>query len=341
MSGAFIEPELSFILDGVVVATSNVLAKALADKPFPILLDCGNEDQFSYWLGDYDLADRNDRMFGALLDRGRILWTNLFYYRPPGDHDWTCWNSNMPVHLAFHDGIFANYPFVSITSHLEYATTVVSSEIVRVAGVAYAGAGISHLAWQSTAKSFKASGPAVGTDTWYADVSNRIGRNTITITAWATSGMSNWSRAYLFRRNMTFRIRSVTVTRKQVMVRASDLTNGDVNALTNGVSGFGSFQLDGFAKTMTNAWKRSGRSMARYREKTTNWTVSVAINGDATKDTALLVFKPAKGQMPTNFFEVIRVSNSIPLVIEFGAHRVETNVQLNAKGRYRYTGPWF
>ncbi len=341
MSGAFVDPWVSMTLDQETILDIPDLAKPLGTQPPAILFDCGDSDKFDLVVGDYSLAHRNDLMRDALIARGRTLWRNLEYARPPGDHDWDYWNSRIDTHLAFHDAEFARYPYIAITSLPPLVTTVVTSDVVRVAGIAYAVPGIARVNWATKGKSVLYSGIAEGTNEWHADVSNQIGKNVVTITAWASGGSNMCASINLFRRNLQFRVRSIAVSKKQVTVKTSDITHGDIDALTNGMAGTGLFTLDGFERPLTNAWVRHGKTMARYSEKTTNWVVSIVINGDATRDTAVFSFKPRKGQMPTNFFDVVRTTNSIPFEIAIGAYSDATNLMLNAKGKFSSTAPWF
>lgn len=341
MSGAFVEPWVAAFLDGASILTRAKLADALAGKPFDILFDCGNEDRFNYWIADYSLAYRNDLMRDELLARGRTLWTNLFYYRPPGEHDFAYWRSRVPVHFDFHQRQFSLHPFVTVTSHAEFVTTIVTTEIVRIAGLAYAGVGISNVTWETRAQGVLSRGLAIGTNVWYADLTNQTGRNAITFTARALNGITNWTYLTLFRRNATFRLRRIKVSQKQLSIRTSDVTFGNVDALTNGPGGIGVIMLDGFTKTLSNRWTRSGPFMARYIERTPDWSITFTINGDARKDIATFTCKPRGANPLTNFFDLIRVTNQIPLHILIGSYGAQTNLMLNAKGVYLDKGPWF
>ncbi len=341
MSGAFVEPYVATVLDNVSILTRAKLADALAGKPFDILFDCGNEDRFNLWIDDYSLAARNDLMRDELRARGRVLWTNLFYYRPPGAHDFTYWNSRVPTHLAFHQNVFALHPFITVTSHAEFVTTIVTTEVVRIAGVAYAGAGISNVVWAARAQGVLTRGPAEGANVWHADLTNQTGRTVLTFTTQALNGITNWTSLTLFRRNASFRLRRIKVSRKQFTMRTSDVTFGNVDDLTNGPGGIGSITLDGFTKPLSNAWTRSGPFIARYKERTPDWTVTMTINGDARKDIATFTCKPRGANPLTNLFDAVRITNDIPLVIRIGTYGADTNLTLNAKGVYLDKGPWF
>jgi len=341
MSGAFVEPYVAELLDNVTIMTREKLADALAGKPFDILFDCGNEDRFNYWVADYSLAARNDMMRDELRARGRILWTNLFYYRPPGTHDFAYWNSRMPIHLAFHENRFVLYPFITVTTHAEFATTIINTDVVHVAGVAYAAAGISNIQWSASAQGGVTKGTIESSNVWHVVLTNQPGRNVITFTARAMNNFTNWTSITLFRRNTSFRLRRIKISKKQLTLRTSDVTFGNVNALTNGSGGIGSITLDGFIKPLSNAWTRSGPFMARYVERTPEWSVTMTINGDARKDVTTFTCKPRGANPLTNFFDVVRVTNNIPFVITIGAFGAETNLTLNAKGVYLDRGPWF
>jgi len=341
MSGAFVEPYVAELLDNVTIMTREKLADALAAKPFDILFDCGNEDRFNYWIADYSLAARNDMMRDELRARGRILWTNLFYYRPPGAHDFSYWNSRLPVHLDFHQRIFSLLPFITVTSHPEFVTTIITTPVVRVAGTAQCAAGVSNITYAARAYNGLVRGHAVGTTAWAVDLTNHTGRNVVTFTVHAGNGRTNWTSLTLFRRNSTFRVRRVKVSKQLLSLRTSDVTFGNVDALTNGTGGIGSITLDGFTKTLSNAWTRSGPFMARYSERSPSWAVTITINGDARKDSLTFVCKPRASNPLTNFFDVVRVTNSITLDIQAGAFGETTNITLNAKGLYINKAPWF
>lgn len=341
MSGAFVEPWVAATLDGVKVLTRAKLADALAGKPFDILFDCGNEDRFDYWIDDYSLAYRNDLMRDELRARGRVLWYNLFYYRPPGRHDYTYWNSRLPVHLDFHQQALARWPYIMITSHLADVTTIVTTPVVRVAGLAGAHAGISNITWLVRAPASVTRGLADGFSSWSADLTLQPGRNDCTFTVRSLNGATNWASTAFFRRNAAFRLRRIKVSQKQLSIRASDVTLGNVDALTNGPGGIGLISLDGFTKTLSNRWTRTGPFMARYVERSPEWSVAFTINGDARKDIATFTCKPRGGNPLSNFFALIRVTNQIPLQILIGSYGAQTNLMLNAKGVYIDKGPWF
>lgn len=81
--------------------------------------------------------------------------------------------------------------------------------------------------------------------------------------------------------------------------------------------------------------------MARYAERSSEWMVQVTINGDARKDTLTFTCVPRGTNPLTNFFDVIRVTNNIPLLLQLGTFGAQTNIVLNTKGTYVGKGPWF
>ena len=343
MSGAFVDPSYANFLDNVTIRRPSQVADSLAPKASPIMFDCGNEDEYEFLGFDYSLADQNDDMRDMLLARGRTLWTNLWYYRPTGAHDWLYWNSRIPSHLAFHEKAFWSYPDISVTSYNEYVTTVITSAVTRIAGLAYCDDGISRITWKN-----KASGPALkgvctGTTNWTTTVTNKVGKNKYTFTAYSATGTNNSTQMTLFLRSYAFRMRKVLAKSNKVFAKTSDITYGDVNSLTNGTGGDGFFRLDGLTIPITNLyWKRSGKYNAKYRLKTDDWLMQIKVNGKAQKDIALYKFKMLSTNVwPTNIFNVVRTQTTIPLQIELGTFGADTNLFLDEKAKFKYKGPWF
>ncbi|NLF40468.1 hypothetical protein GX586_13570, partial [bacterium] len=440
MSGAFVEPDIPRLLGDLNknIVSRSVLAQALAPQSFPIYFDCGAQDVYKFLgIEVYNMREVNDDMRNQLLNRGRILWKNLFYYLPDGGHDWAYWNSRIPPHLAHHGEIFSTYPRVAITSclenvdvpvrsavitvagtalvadgisnvtwdakrsgsvlasgvasgldgwlvvltnttgrnnftvhahsnsgttssarttfvlsdtptvvitsHTQNATTVVSNPVQRVAGYANSASGIAEVSWQNKAGGAKQSGPCTGTESWYADIDTGIGQNVVRITAKSGSGKTNAARATLFRRNYTFRIRKIKVTEKRVFARVSDITHGDVDSLTNAPGGVGFFRLDGFIMPVTNIyWTRKGTYNARYSLKDAELKRRIVVHGKAQKDLCILRANiPGSATTPTNFLDLVRLTNTIPLELTFGANTATTNLMLDAKGAYHSSAPWF
>jgi hypothetical protein len=267
----------------------------------------------------------------------------MWYYRPAGAHNWTYWNSRIPVHLAFHGTFFAAFPEIIITSFPEYVTTVITSEVVRVAGTAYADDGIAYVAWQNKSHGKTYTGTCVGTTNWYADISTEVAKNKLKFTAYSNTGTSNWSEVTLFRRNMQFRVRRIKVNHKKVIAKTSDFTFGDVNSLTNGVGGDGIFMLDCFGFPITNLfWKRSGTYNAKYKVKTDDWKVNIKVKGKAQKDQALYKFVLLNTNVwPTNILYVVGTDTNVDFKVELGSYGAVTNLYIDEKGKHKYTGPWF
>lgn len=343
MSGAFVDPLYAEVIDNVTIRNRDQVADSLAATPSPILFDCGNEDEYEFLSITYSLADQNDVVRDRLISRGRHLWTNMWYYRPAGEHNWTYWNSRIPVHLAFHSRIFASFPEISVTSFPEYVTSVITSEVVRVAGTAYADDGIAYVAWQNKSHGKTYKGICVGTTNWYADISNQVARNKLKFTAYSNTGTSNWSELTLFRRNMEFRVRRIKVNHKKAIAKISDFTFGDVNSLTNGVGGDGIFTLDRFAFPITNLfWKRSGTYNAKYKLKTDDWKVNIKVKGKAQKDQAIYKFVLLNTNVwPTNILYVVGTDTNVDFTVSLGSYGVVTNLYIDEKGKHKYKGPWF
>jgi len=343
MSGAFVDPLYAQVVDGIKIRTRDQVADSLAATPSPILFDCGNEDEYEFLTVDYSLADQNDAVRDRLISRGRHLWTNMWYYRPTGEHNWLYWNSRIPTHLAFHGKLFAAFPEIVITSFPEYVTTVITSEVVRVAGTAYAENGIAYVAWQNKSHGKTYNGVCTGTTNWYADIDTQVAKNKLKFTAFASTGTSNWSEVTLFRRNMEFRVRRIKVNHKKIIAKTSDFTFGDVDSLTNGVGGDGLFILDRFGFPVTNLfWKRNGKYNASYKLKTADWKVNIKVKGKAQKDQALYKFVLLNTNVwPTNILYVVGVDTNVDFKVELGSYGASTNLYIDEKGKHKYTGPWF
>jgi S-formylglutathione hydrolase FrmB len=196
MSGSFVEPNVPQNLGdlGGPILGRNDLADAVASRDFILLFDCGNEDTGTlYGMPSYNLASKNDALRAALINRGRTLWRNLFYYRPTGAHTWEYWRSRIPTHIAFHDNAL-NAPDVAITSHPAHVTIAVVTNQIRLAGTATSSSGVSNVTWQANGANIATSGVAVGSAAWYADVPLvATGDVVIMATAFSNYGYSNWS----------------------------------------------------------------------------------------------------------------------------------------------------
>ncbi len=342
MSGAFIEPDEAKILDGVKILDRSDLAGNLAPKNCLISFDCGNEDKFKEWIVTYDLAHKNDLMRNDLITAGRILDTDLWYSRPPGKHDWTYWNSRIPDHLAFHHSVFKDYPVLSITSNLE-SITYISSDAARIAGTASAIGGISNITYKATSGSKVTKGTAVGTNGWYFDATNNVGKTVIRITALSNYGTSCWAEIQLFLRDTSYRIRKVIVKPRKIVAKTSDITYGDGNYLVSEEPTNSFFQVGGYIFYATNGvWKRNNDYVVIYKEKNENRVAKIKFHGKAQKDFILLNIKLKKKNtiLPTNFWDVIPVNSDNLIDMEFGKYGEETNLFLDANGKYKYKGTW-
>ncbi|NLF38432.1 hypothetical protein GX586_03245 [bacterium] len=345
MSGAFVDPSIALALDGVSINSRQQLAQSLtasAAMHVPLFFDCGNEDTFNNWgPTNYSLADSNDAMRDQLVARGRIVGTNVFYFRPAGDHTWTYWNSRIPAHLAFHESLFATFPSIAITSELGGASAVYTTDVVRVAGLASVADGIAAVAWSSSSRTLVTNGPAAGTDGWMADVPLGPGNNTITITATSFGGTNSSAEVTLFRRSFSFRVRKISVSKRHVVARTSDITFSDAVSLLSPPSGARFFALDALYQPLTDSfWQRKGAYSAKYRYKTTNIVVNAKVNGNPRKDTFVVSIKAPRTSTFTNFQDYVRPSTVVALTNQLDTYHGETNLPLNARGRFRYRGPW-
>lgn len=354
MSGAFVEPDIAKVLDDVDIDTSIVVAQSLAFKAAPIYFDCGNEDVFDYLSYSYDLAKRNDEMRDNLITLGRVLGqtpatspnANLFYYRPTGAHTWNYWNSRIPYHLDFHQGEFFK-PYLTITSVTEDVTTIVTTNRVRVAGIAEAFHGVTSVTYKT-----KMHGDIVDSGTatiisnmWYADVKLEGGRNNLTVTAYAYDGFDAKAKATLFLRNTSYRIRMVKVKENKIIAKVSDFTYGNVNELVQGTGGCGYFTLDGFTYDVTNQWELQGNWNAKYKIKNElpYKKIKFKVKGNPKQDKIICKFKldkNATGSL-TNFYDYIHRGSNITFSILFGSYGETTNITLDAKGKYHWKGQWY
>jgi len=343
MSGAFIEPNEAKALDGVKIMDRSDLAFYLAPKDCLISFDCGDDDEFKGWIFSYDLAHKNDLMRNDLITAGRILNKNLWYARPlGGKHDWAYWNSRIPEHLAFHYRIFKDYPVLSITSHLE-TTTYTSNNSARIAGTASATGGISEISYKITSGSKVTTGVATGTDAWFFDATNNVGKTVIRVTALSNYGTSCWAEIELFLRDTSYRIRKVIVKPRKIVAKTSDITYGDGNYLLTAPSN-SFFRIAGYIFYPTNGvWKRNNDYVVVYKEKNENRVAKIKFQGNVKKDFILLNIKLKKKNtiLPTNFWDVVPVNSDNFIDMEFGKYGEETNLFLDAKGKYKYKGPWF
>ena len=341
MSGAFIEPDKAESLDGVKILDREDIAINLAPKNCSIFFDCGNEDKFGNWLISYSLVDRNDWMRDDLLAAGRILNKNIWYTRPPGEHNWTYWNSRIPHHLAFHQQVFNDYPTLSITSNLK-KITYTTNNITRISGTASAIAGISNISYKITSGSKVTTGIATGTNPWFFDVGNVAGKTVVRVTALSNYGTSCWAETKLFVRDKSFRIRKIIVKPNKIIAKTSDISYGDSEyLLTEPSNSF--FKIGNYTFFPTNGvWQRKNQYVVLYKEKTKDKIVKIKIHGNIKKDFILFNIKlKNKNTLPVNFLNVVLTNSSNIMDIEFGKYGEETNLFLNSKGKFKNSSSWF
>ena len=440
MSGGFIEPDEADLLDGITIDSPNTLAQNIAPKDFRIYMDCGAEDVFGGWIFSYSLRDKNVEMKDLLLGYGRTLETNLFFYLPPGKHNWDYWNSRIPDHLDFHNRRFNKYPMLSITSfpenvtttvdndnvrvagiclrnssvtNLTYkietsdkttrgnvtgisnwyfdvklesnksdikintvtengfdtfakltlkinkypeitvtsfpenVTTVVNTNIVRIAGVCYANFAITGFTYKVDATDKVTKGNVTGTSNWFFDVMLDNGNNNIKITAVTSQGLSSNAKLTLFRRNTSFRVRKVIVNEKSIVAKTSDVTYGDMDVFTNGMNGIGYFKFGDINLPVTNLWKRTGEYVVKYKENTDDYKFTIKVNGKAQKDFTKLNFKwKNKSLIKTNLLDFVTLNSNNIIEVRFGFYGDGTNVFLEEKnegekGKFKWDGKWF
>ncbi len=354
MSGAFVEPDIAKVLDDVDIDSSIVLAQSIAFKFAPVYFDCGNEDTFDYLGYSYDLAKRNDEMRDNLIVSGRVLGqspltepeANLFYYRPSGSHTWSYWNSRIPYHLDFHEGEFFK-PYLTITSVTENATTIITTNRFRIAGITEAFHGI-----ESVTYTTKSHGEVVDSGTativsnvWYADLNTDSGRNNLTVISRTHSGFEAKSTATLFLRNTAYRIRLVKVKERKIIAKVSDFTYGNVNELIEGTGGSGHFTLGDFTCDVTNAWELQGNWNAKYTVKNMQpfKKIKFKVKGNPKKDKIICMLKLDKKSPHslTNFYDYIHPGSNTTFSILFGSYGETTNITLDIKGKYRWKGQWY
>ena len=440
MSGAFIEPNEADLLDGIVIDSPNTLAQNIAGKNFPVYMDCGAEDVFGGWIASYSLRDKNVEMKDLLVDYGRILNTNLFFYLPPGEHNWIYWNSRIPYHLDFHNRRFDKYPMLSVTSFPENVTTTIDTENVRVAGICLRNSSVTNLTYKIVTSDKTINGNVTGISNWYFDVKleggkNDIKINTVTkngfdtfakltlkinkypeiivtsfpenvttvvntnivrvagfcyanfaitgftykveaygkITKGNVTGISNWffdvkldsgknnikitpvtshgfssyAKLTLFMRNTSFRVRKVIVKEKSIVAKTSDVTYGDIDIFTNGMNGTGYFKFGNIILPVTNLWKRTSEYVAKYKENNDDYKFTIKVNGKAQKDFTKLNFKwKNKSLIKTNLLNFVTLNSNNFLNIQFGFHGDGTNIFLEEKndgkkGKFKWNGKWF
>ena len=342
MSGAFIEPNKSESLDGVKILDREDIAINLAPKDCLISFDCGNEDKFGNWLISYDLVLRNDWMRDDLEAAGRVLNKDMWYARPPGIHDWTYWNSRIPEHLAFHHRVFKDYPTLSITSNMEN-TTYSSNSTARIAGTASAIGGISNISYKVTSGSKVTTGIATGTNAWFFDAESAVGKTVVRVTALSNYGTSCWAEIELFVRNKSYRVRKVFVKPNKIVAKISDFTYGDSGYLLNEPSN-NFFRIAGYIFLPTNGvWEQKNQYVVTYKEKTDNRVIKIKFHGNVKKDYILfnIKLKNKNTTIPTNFWDAILTNSSNFMDIEFGKYGEETNLFLDAKGKFKNNDPWF
>jgi len=347
MSGAFIEPEDAEILDGITIDSQNTLAQNIAPKSFQIYMDCGAEDTFE-WMGlKYSLKKKNEEMRDKLISAGRKLETNFFFFLPPGEHNWTYWNSRIPYHLDFHSGRFDKYPMLSITSFPENVTTTVNSDDVRISGICLRNSAVTGITYKVDSSGKTTKGGVTGIENWYFDAKLKVGKNDIKINVATSNNFNTSARLTLFRRETSFRVRKVIVTEKNIVAKTSDITYGDVDSLTNTTGGIGTFIFGNINLPISNVWKRSGKYVAKYKEITDDYKFILKVNGKAQKDFTIINFKwKNKSLIKTNLLNFVTLNSNNYLRLDLGFYGDGTNIFLESvndgkKGKFKWSGKWF
>ena len=347
MSGAFVESDDAKLLDGVKIDSPNTVAQNIAGKSFRIYMDCGDNDTFE-WMGlKYSIKKKNEEMRDLLLTYGRILNENFFFYLPPGEHNWSFWNARIPYHLDFHAGRFNKYPMLSVTSFPENVTSDVDSENTRVAGICLHDGAVTALTYKIEAADKIIKGTVTGISNWYFDAPLIIGKNKIKINTLTTNDFTTFAKIILFRRNKSFRVRKVIVKENSVVAKTSDVTYGDIDSLTNGAGGIGFFKIgDIDFEINSNAWKRTGQYVVKYKAVNDDYKFTIKVNGKAQKDFMLLNFKwKNKSLIKTNILNFVNLNSNNLINIQFGFYGDSTNIFLeninDKKGKYKWTGNWF
>jgi len=347
MSGAFIEPNEAEFLDGVRIDSPNTLAQNIAGKNFPIYMDCGAEDVFGGWIASYSLRDKNVEMKDLLLGYGRKIETNLFFYLPPGKHNWDYWNSRIPYHLDFYSERFDKYPMLSVTSFPENITTTINAETARVAGICYASSAITNFTFETEASGNVINGDVTGTSNWYFDTALTVGKNKIKIHVTTSNNFNTFTRLEFFRRNTSFRVRKVIVRENKIVAKTSDVTYGDIDIFTNGMDGTGYFKLGNIILPITNLWKRTSEYVVKYKENNDDYKFTIKVNGKAQKDFTKLDFKwKNKSLIKTNLLDFVTLNSNNYLDLQFGFYGDGTNIFLEEKnngkkGKFKWNGKWF
>jgi S-formylglutathione hydrolase FrmB len=194
MSGAFVGPKISKLLDGVNTLQTNELATAVAPKKFiKLFFDCGDQD---IWLGSYNLAEINMDMANCLISMGRRKNVDLVFSRPAGEHDWKYWRSRIPEHLDHFSKQLALFPDIKILIDGKYED---EDEVPAVQGK-YTLTGTAEFAdgiKKVTVKQVSASGTkdlvAEGTTNWQCELTLEEGANKIKAYAIANNGYTNWA----------------------------------------------------------------------------------------------------------------------------------------------------
>ena len=121
------------------------------------------------------------------------------------------------------------YPEITVTSFPENVTTVVNTNVVRVAGVSFANYAITGFTYKVESADKITRGNVTGTSNWFFDVMLENGKNNIKIIAVTSQGFSSFVKFTLFRRNTSFRIRKVIVNEKSIVAKTSDVTYGNID----------------------------------------------------------------------------------------------------------------
>jgi hypothetical protein len=264
-----------------------------------------------------------------------VLGRNNFYVTAEAESGTSIWATTTFV--------LNDVPTIVITSFPENVQTVIVDPTQRVAGTAASLSGISNVTYKLKVGTDVTQGTAVGTNAWYVDVICQPGKNKFKATAMSGSGKTNTAECALFLRNPNFRIRKVKVKERRVFIKTSDPTQGDVDSLTNGYGGVGYVMLGDYTMPLTNLyWKRKGQYNANYLLKDADGKNKMSIKGKAQKDKCIIVATVKKQSTGiTNFLDFIAFETNIALQIQLDSYGVNTNVTLDAKGKYKWNGSWF
>jgi len=190
MSGAFVGPKISKVLDGVSTLQTNEIATAVAPKKFiKLKFDCGDQDVY---LDTYNLAEVNMDLANCLMALGRRADVDMVFKRPEGKHNWNYWRKMIPEHLDHFSKQLKLFPDINITSSDEYDDVEAAMGDYVLKGTASHTSGIKKV----TIKQVSASGTkdlvAEGTTSWQCELKLEEGANKIKAYALAENGYTNW-----------------------------------------------------------------------------------------------------------------------------------------------------